>query len=116
MLWGFLAIATIAWLPTADAQDSSVSRARPSARASSGRVQTATIHWQDVPLRDAIQRLQRLFNESVFLDRRIDPTTRVTLATEASSVEDIMRRLAADNGWGVTRLGDVVYGDNAYQG
>jgi hypothetical protein len=72
-------------------------------------VQTATIHWQDVPLRDAIQRLQRLFNESVFLDRRIDPTTRVTLATEASSVEDIMRRLAADNGWGVTRLGDVVY-------
>jgi hypothetical protein len=62
-----------------------------------------------VPLRDAIQRLQRLFNDTVFVDRRIDPTTRVTLAAESSSVEDVMRRLAADHGWGVIGLGKAVY-------
>ena len=108
-VWAFLAVSAPSWIQIAAAQDSRSSPAGLKAGAGASRVQTATIHWQDVPLRDAIQRLQRLFNETVFLDRRIDPTTRVTLAAESSSVEDVMRRLAAEHGWGVVSLGDVVY-------
>jgi hypothetical protein len=72
-------------------------------------VRTATIHWQDVPLRDALIRLEKLFGKSAFLDRRIDPTVRVNLDMAASSVEQVLARVGGEHGWGVSRVGDVVY-------
>jgi hypothetical protein len=90
---------------------------RTVARSSRGSVQTATIHWQDVPLRDALGRLAKLFGEVTFLDRRIDPTVRVNLDMSASSVEQVLRSVGAENGWSVTRVGDIAYlgPDNAAQ-
>ena len=98
-----------AGLQTAHAQDDpSRPPTWPSARGKRT-VQTATIHWQDVPLRDAIGRLEKLFDESTFLDRRIDPTVRVNLDMSASSVEQVLTPIAAEHGWGVSRVGEVVY-------
>jgi type II secretory pathway component GspD/PulD (secretin) len=71
--------------------------------------QTATIHWQSVPLRDAIARLKPLFDETVFVDRRVDPTLRVTLDIEATSAEQVMNALAAAQDLGVARLGKLIY-------
>jgi hypothetical protein len=70
---------------------------------------SATIHWQRVPLRDAIGRLEGLFGETVFLDRRVDPNWRVSLDIQASSIEEVLTPLAAERELGVTRLGEVVY-------
>jgi hypothetical protein len=70
---------------------------------------TATIHWQRVPLRDALGRLHTLFDDAVFVDRRVDPTTRVTLDIEAASAEEVVAGIAAEHDLGVARLGPLVY-------
>jgi len=104
----FLAI-SIAALQTANAQERSPARVGAGERTGTRTVRTATIHWQSVPLRDAIGRLQKLFGESTFLDRRVDPSKRVSLDIVASSVEQVLTPIAAEHGWGVSRLGEVVY-------
>jgi hypothetical protein len=70
---------------------------------------TATIHWQRVPLREAIGRLRDLFDDAVFVDRRVDPTMRVTLDIESASAEEVAQALANGKDLGVARLGSVVY-------
>jgi hypothetical protein len=70
---------------------------------------TATIHWQRVPLRDALDHLQDHFGNVVFLDRRVDPSQRVSLDTEANSAADVLTALAAGIGLGTSRLGGVLY-------
>lgn len=71
--------------------------------------QTATIHWQGVPLRDAIGRLKPLFDETVFVDRRVDPNLRVRLDIEASSAEQVVAAIATEQGLGLGRLGRLIY-------
>src|SRR5436190_5410430 len=70
---------------------------------------TATIHWQRVPLRDALARLQALFVDTVFVDRRIDPSMRVSLDIEAGSAEEVVAGIAAGRELRVARLGPLVY-------
>ena len=70
---------------------------------------TATIHWQGVPLREAIGRLQPLFDEPVFVDRRVDPNIRVSLDIAATSAEQVLKALAAVHELGVGRLGKLIY-------
>jgi len=70
---------------------------------------TATIHWQRVPLRDALGRLHTLFDDTVFVDRRVDPTMRVSLDIEADSAEEVVAGIAAASDLGVARLGPLVY-------
>jgi hypothetical protein len=70
----------------------------------------ATIHWQRVPLRDALGRLHTLFNDPVFVDRRVDPGLRISLDIEAGSAEEVVAAIAAaGRDLGVTRLGRLVY-------
>jgi len=98
-------------LPAWDAADAQEQPAASVAgeRASTRGVQTATIHWQGVPLRDALERLRKVFDTSTFVDRRVDPNTRVSLDIEASDLEQVLEQLAAEHGWGIGRLGNVVY-------
>jgi hypothetical protein len=70
---------------------------------------SATIHWQRVPLRDAVRRLEEKFDERILVDRRVDPGQRVSLDIEASSVEDVLTPIAAPRGLGVARLDGLVY-------
>jgi hypothetical protein len=70
---------------------------------------TATIHWQRVPLRDALERLHSLFSDSIFVDRRIDPSMRVSLDIEVASAEEAVAAIAARHELGVARLGKLVY-------
>src|SRR5262249_10503346 len=71
--------------------------------------QIATIHWQRLPLRDAIARLHTLFDEVVFVDRRLDPERRVSLDIEASSAKEVVAAIAADHDLSSTVLSSVVY-------
>ncbi len=70
---------------------------------------TATIHWQRVPLRDAMKRLRDLFDEAIFIDRRIDPGKRISLDIDGATVEEIVAALAAENRWSTTRIESLVY-------
>lgn len=70
---------------------------------------TATIHWQRVPLRDAIGRLHALFDDTVFVDRRVDPNMRISLDVEATSAEEVIAAIAIGRDLGTARLGRVVY-------
>jgi hypothetical protein len=70
---------------------------------------TATIHWQRVPLRDALARLHALFDDAVFVDRRVDPSMRISLDIEATSAEEVVVAIAAGQDLGVARLGRLVY-------
>jgi hypothetical protein len=70
---------------------------------------TATIHWQRVPLRDALGRLHTLFDDPVFVDRRVDPGLRVSLDIDASSAEEVVAAIAAGRDLGVARLGRLVF-------
>jgi hypothetical protein len=70
---------------------------------------SASIHWQQVPLRDAIARLKPLFDETVFVDRRVDPSLRVTLDIDAASAEAVVTAIATAHELGVGRLGRLVY-------
>jgi hypothetical protein len=103
-------------IPLADAQQQSGTgertsdqRERPQVRYGSRALKTATIHWQDVPLRDAVGRIRRLFDEEVFVDRRLDPNTRITLDATATGAGQAVAEIAAKHGWGSSRVGDVTY-------
>src|SRR2546423_9914699 len=70
---------------------------------------SASIHWQRVPLRDAIGRLHTLFDETVFVDRRVDPGLRVSLDIEAASAEEVVVAIAAAQQLSEARLGKLTY-------
>jgi hypothetical protein len=70
---------------------------------------TATIHWQRVPLGEAVARLKNSFAQAIFLDRRVDPEQRVSLDIEASSADDVLAAVAGERGLGVGRLGKLLY-------
>jgi hypothetical protein len=72
-------------------------------------VRTATVHWENVPLREAIERLSRAFDQIVWVDRRLDPGRRIRLRIEDATLEKSLSELAAANGWGACRVGTAFY-------
>lgn len=94
---------------TASAQERLARPSRSEIRSGSRVLQTATIHWQKVPLRDAMGRMRSLFDEAVFVDRRIDPNTRITLDMTATGAAQVVTEIAAKHGWGPSRVGGVTY-------
>jgi hypothetical protein len=78
-------------------------------QAAAAQPQAVSIHWRRVPLRDVVRRLEDVFDETVFVDRRVDPSRRVSLDIEAESVEDVLEPIAAQSGLAIGRLGRLVY-------
>ena len=82
--------------------------------AAAGRVvrqtsRTAMIHWDRVPLRDALARLPTLFDEVVFVDRRVDPQQRISLNVAGAAMDDVLGRIAEETSLGVSQLGSLRY-------
>ena len=100
-IWAWGLLAWLAWLDCANA--------KPQAAVARDAQRSATIHWQRVPLRDALARLETVFDETVFLDRRVDPSQRVSLDIEAQRMEDVLTTIAAQRGLGISRLGRLIY-------
>jgi hypothetical protein len=102
----FTAIAIMVCACVSHAQDLDRAQRRPAVGEASA---TATIFWTDVPLIDALSRLERVFGDAVFLDRRIDPNLRVTLNMSATSLEQVVTAIATEPKLGVSRMGGIVY-------
>ncbi len=63
-----------------------------------------SIDWDQLPLGDAIVRLQHVSNAELFLDRRVDPSQPVKLSLTDASVDEIIAGLAAACAIGDCRL------------
>ncbi len=83
---------------------------------SSVSAQTATIHWERVPLSDAVSRIGGVFKQSIFVDRRADRSRRVSLNADAASLDDILQAIAAETSGAPTRLGYSRLGALVYLG
>ncbi|HEX2476289.1 MAG TPA: hypothetical protein VHK01_16175 [Lacipirellulaceae bacterium] len=62
-----------------------------------------------MPLRDAVGRLNELFDEPIFVDRRVDPTQRISLNVEGAALEEVLDRLSAGASLGVSGLPRLHY-------
>jgi hypothetical protein len=65
--------------------------------------------WSDNPLRDALASFARVQNIAVLLDRRIDPSRKMTLSLKQSLLSDSLVAIAMTGEMGVTLAGPVAY-------
>ena len=64
--------------------------------------------WQNVPLREVLQRLSRVEGLSILLDRRLDPGREVSLETkEGLPLREVLQKLA--QGAGISLCGNCLY-------
>jgi hypothetical protein len=99
LAWGGIAIAQ----PTSpESLDSGGSTATRSAASHS-------VHWQRLRLRDAIERIHGISDVVVYLDRRVDPTQRVSLALRNAPVDGIVDKLAEVCSLGTSQFKGLIY-------
>ena len=67
--------------------------------------------WRDVPLSQAAQSLDESCGMVVWIDRRLDPTTRIhsTTASPQPSASTSLALSAETNGWSFARYGKLIY-------
>ncbi len=81
----------------------------PSKRLAGQLGQSVSVHWNDVPLRDAVERLSQSQRLCVWLDRRVDPTIEVSLSANDESLASVLDHLAARVDGAYVAIGDIVY-------
>ncbi len=67
------------------------------------------IHWQQTPLRDAVQRLARAQRVCILLDRRLDPDKPITASQSAANLLELLSSVGQPLDWGVSVLSPVIY-------
>jgi hypothetical protein len=75
----------------------------------SDRATTHSIHWVQLPLGEAIARLESTAGAELFLDRRVDPNRPVDLSLADASTDEIVAALANVCGLGYARCGQLYY-------
>jgi hypothetical protein len=70
---------------------------------------TSSLHWDQVPLADGLARVAITFGATIRLDRRIDPTVRISLDTKDANLVETLRQAAAAAGLGTCPIATVHY-------
>lgn len=68
-----------------------------------------SVHWQRVTLGSAVGRLRSVSDTAVFVDRRIDPTERVTLSLQDATIDEIVAKLADECSLDTARFDGLIY-------
>jgi hypothetical protein len=68
-----------------------------------------TLHWDQVPLSEAVERLARALQHPIFVDRRVDPTRRVSFSARDTAPDAVLQALANDLSLGVSHWETVDY-------
>ncbi len=68
-----------------------------------------TVTWQSQELASGLNRLADLQQTTIWLDRRIDPSTTVDLSASNEPLIDVLRKLGEPHAWSATPLDGVVY-------
>lgn len=67
------------------------------------------VAWEQVPLDDALQELARAQRVAIFLDRRVDPSKKITFQHPEASLDTVLIALATQLELGVGSVGPVLY-------
>jgi hypothetical protein len=67
------------------------------------------LHWEQVPLSEAVERLAHALRQPIFVDRRVDPTRLVNFSSDAAAAEVVLNTLASELGLGVSHIKPVFY-------
>lgn len=67
------------------------------------------VHWEGVPLARALNNLARAQRLAVLLDRRLDPSQKLSVSLVDVSLREALERIAQSRGLGVSLLGPVAY-------
>lgn len=67
------------------------------------------LRWEDVPLRDALNRMASSQEIAFFLDRRLDPDQLISISANAIPLEMVVQTVAKKAGGGSCHVGSVVY-------
>jgi type II secretory pathway component GspD/PulD (secretin) len=70
---------------------------------------TLSVHWEGLPLRDAVARLAEAAKVKVFIDRRVDPSQRVDLSADNQAADEILAKLASSQSLGTSRMDSLFY-------
>ncbi len=100
----FVAILLLAWVPQAACATWKTGEAFHR-----GLREPITLTWDQAPLRDALMRLADAQSVAIFLDRRVDPETKVTIQLENVALDDAVRQIARQRKLGVGYVGSVIY-------
>jgi hypothetical protein len=65
--------------------------------------------WSENPLRDALARFSDVQNVAVMLDRRVDPSRKITLSLNQATIADTLGGIGLAGDLGVTLVGPVAY-------
>jgi hypothetical protein len=71
--------------------------------------QSEGISWQQRPLREGLARLSAAYGVAIFLDRRIDPETPITLALRDRPLASLLNHIARSADAEMSLIGSVVY-------
>ncbi|WP_197526613.1 hypothetical protein [Botrimarina colliarenosi] len=69
----------------------------------------ATLHWRDVPTRDALRRFAAETATPLWIDRRTDPRTTIDLSSNGEPIAALLDAIAAEAGLGVAAIDGIVY-------
>jgi len=70
--------------------------------------QTISVTWQAQDLRSGLQGLARARRVSILIDRRVDPSTELSLAVKSVPLRELLDRVAAELSLGVSRLENAI--------
>ena len=73
------------------------------------RAATHSVHWEQLTLGDAVERLKAVSGAAIVLDRRVDPDERINLSLRDASVDDVIARLSAVCSLGHIRIETLFY-------
>jgi hypothetical protein len=71
--------------------------------------QRISVEWQNLPLSDAVERIEAVAHAPVFVDRRVDPNRRIHFTATNADVNDVLANLAASAALGVVKIGPLYY-------
>jgi hypothetical protein len=70
---------------------------------------TASVHWDQVPLGDGLDRIAATYGAAILLDRRVDPTGRISLGTQDANLTETLNQAAAAAGLGASQIDGLHY-------
>lgn len=68
-----------------------------------------SVTWSNTPVRTGLQRLTDVHSVPIFLDRRIDPETPMTLQIVNQTLQQVLTKVASSADWEVSLLGRAIY-------
>jgi hypothetical protein len=75
-------------------------------RATAARI---SVKWENLPLADALDRIEAVTQTPILLDRRVDPERRIHLTATGAEVDEVLAQVSSSTELGHARIGPLFY-------